>query len=206
VTVLPPPADLDAIVATRTALHSVAEAIAAEQFASNSELALHATATGFATGWFPGAGHEPARLEVSGAQLVRYAGATTSSTRIDGLDADAVAALVAWWSLGDDVLSDLPLGGDTISPVILWPEHFDIAVTVTTPDERGLNLGFSPGDEFSAEPYAYAGPWTPLTGLFWNAPFGAYRTYSQIAEVNVGDARRAALDFLTEARELFDKS
>jgi hypothetical protein len=51
---------------------------------------------------------------------------------------------------------------------VLWPEHFDVAVTV---DE--VNYGVSAGDDYHALPYAYVGPWTPRNGEFWNAPFGA---------------------------------
>lgn len=53
---------------------------------------------------------------------------------------------------------------------VLWPEHFDIAVA-----EDEVNYGVSAGDDFHPLPYAYVGPWTPRTGPFWNAPFGAIR-------------------------------
>jgi hypothetical protein len=46
-----------------------------------------------------------------------------------------------------------------------------------------VNLGGSPGDGFSDEPYLYVGPWTsdrPGDSEFWNAPFGAFRTWSQL--------------------------
>ncbi|GLP75805.1 hypothetical protein TUM20983_29150 [Mycobacterium antarcticum] len=52
---------------------------------------------------------------------------------------------------------------------VLWPEHFDVAVT-----EDEVNYGVSPGDDFHALPYAYVGPWTSRIGDFWNAPFGAF--------------------------------
>lgn len=48
---------------------------------------------------------------------------------------------------------------------VLWPEHFDVAVT-----EDEVNYGVSPGDDFHALPYAYVGPWTSRIGDFWNAP------------------------------------
>ena len=52
---------------------------------------------------------------------------------------------------------------------VLWPEHFDVAIRV---DE--VNYGVSPGDGFSAEPYAYVGvAAAPAGDAFWNAPFGA---------------------------------
>jgi hypothetical protein len=51
---------------------------------------------------------------------------------------------------------------------VLWPEHFDVAVT-----EDEVNYGVSAGDSFHDTPYAYVGPWAARTGSFWNAPFGA---------------------------------
>ncbi|MDY7000028.1 MAG: hypothetical protein SW019_25860 [Actinomycetota bacterium] len=51
---------------------------------------------------------------------------------------------------------------------VLWPEHFDVAVT-----EGSVNYGVSAGDGYHGAPYAYVGPWEPRTGAFWNAPFGA---------------------------------
>ncbi len=41
----------------------------------------------------------------------------------------------------------------------LWPEHFDVGTTLDLGD--GVNLGFSPGDAFSEDPYVYVGPWGP---------------------------------------------
>jgi hypothetical protein len=74
---------------------------------------------------------------------------------------------------------------------VLWPEHFDLAVTV---DE--MNLGVSPGDSWSAEPYAYVGPWEPRRGDFWNAPFGAARPMSALPDVD------ALAAFFTEGHRL----
>ena len=57
----------------------------------------------------------------------------------------------------------------------LWPEHFDLATTISE-----VNFGGSPGDGSHPEPYLYVGPWTPREGEFWNAPFGALRPSSQV--------------------------
>jgi len=63
----------------------------------------------------------------------------------------------------------------------------------TTVDE--VNYGVSPGDDHLPEPYAYVGPWTPPTGAFWNAPFGATRTLAELSDV---------LEFFTAGRSLLD--
>jgi hypothetical protein len=88
-------------------------------------------------------------------------------------------ALYAWFELGWRVLD--AVAADTSasdrSTVQLWPEHFDAGCGVDLGSGAGVNLGFSPGDSFSGEPYAYVGPWGPERPgepAFWNAPFGAF--------------------------------
>ncbi len=66
------------------------------------------------------------------------------------------------------------LGQCRQSTVQLWPEHFDVGTTLDLGD--GVNLGFSPGDAFSEDPYVYVGPWgavRPGDDGYWNVPFGA---------------------------------
>jgi hypothetical protein len=76
---------------------------------------------------------------------------------------------------------------------VLWPEQFDLAAT-----EDEVNYGVSAGDDYHALPYAYVGPWTPHTGSFWNAPFGAVRALDPGHDVDELSADIVA--FLTEGR------
>jgi hypothetical protein len=62
---------------------------------------------------------------------------------------------------------------------VLWPEHFDVAIT-----DREVNFGVSAGDDYHPLPYAYVSPWTPHTGTFWNAPFGAVRSLDPAHDVD----------------------
>jgi hypothetical protein len=100
------------------------------------------------------------------------------------VDADASRVLGGWYAFGQQVLDDLAVrwSAGRVSEAQVWPEHFDLAVTVGLADARKVNIGFSPGDAFSAEPYLYVGPQdtTGLSGTFWNAPFGAYVPYGGI--------------------------
>ena len=82
--------------------------------------------------------------------------------------------------------------------VQLWPEHFDLATTVS-----GVNYGGSPGDAGHPTPYLYVGPYTPPTpdGGFWNEPFGASVDLAAVgspadalAFFREGRARAAELD------------
>jgi len=87
-------------------------------------------------------------------------------------EADA-AELMRWLELGE---SALRLATPDEDPV-LWPEHFDVAIA-----EAEVNFGVSLGDSFHELPYAYVGPWVPRSGTFWNAPFGAVRAATEIAD------------------------
>ena len=98
------------------------------------------------------------------------------------VDEAAAHSLGEWFALATTVLTGLTVPSGTVDAPTLWPEHFDLAVTVMLPGDVGVNVGFSAGDATSAEPYAYVGPWdrTGLTGEFWNAPFGALRTRREL--------------------------
>ena len=62
----------------------------------------------------------------------------------------------------------------------LWPEHFDLALTM---DE--VNYGGSPGDDDHAGPYLYVGPWSfdRAADPLWNEPFGMSRLWHQVPDV-----------------------
>ena len=105
------------------------------------------------------------------------------------LDEAAAAALADWFRLGSEALSkfSLEVAAESPSAAQLFPEHFDLGITAGP-----VNYGFSPGDDAIAEPYVYVGPHRlpPPAGELWNAPFGAYRTWSQVT------SSEQALDFL----------
>lgn len=116
------------------------------------------------------------------------------------VDRDASTALGAWYAFGGLVLDRLParvLAG-TVGSAQLWPEHFDLAVTVDVASGARANVGFSPGDGFEAEPYVYVGPVgaEPTDDPYWNAPFGAFLPYADLAASS--DPAGAALGFVGE--------
>ena len=90
---------------------------------------------------------------------------------LDPADAHAVHR---WFERTDRALATLcdQVGGAPSAHAQLWPEHFDLAVTIAE-----VNYGGSPGDDGHPTPYAYVGPWdrSALAGDFWNEPFGASR-------------------------------
>lgn len=184
---------MDDYTATRVSLHGVAECLlAGPQYATSTTIRLRVLQGGFATVAAP-------MLRVSGTDLVREDG---RRVRLAGPFAEVAAAagvaftvpdfyadhsgvgphdqvvvdlvqaarIASWFDRGRQALTLL----DPAQPPVLWPEHFDLAITI---DE--VNLGVSPGDRYWADPYAYVGPWDfdpdkpGYQGPFFNAAFGA---------------------------------
>jgi len=117
------------------------------------------------------------------------------------VDPNAAAALGEWYRVVgaalDRVVAAVSPSG-TPTPARLWPEHFDVAVEAVARPGVRVNLGGSPGDGFSDEPYLYIGPWTddrPGDAAFWNAPFGSALKRSELDESDlVGSAAAYLLD------------
>ena len=105
------------------------------------------------------------------------------------VDPATAAALAGWFQLGQRALASLAteLAAENPSEPQLFPEHFDLGITA-----GAVNYGCSPGDDVIGVPYLYVGPHQlpPPEGSYWNAPFGAYRTWDDVGEVD------QALDFL----------
>lgn len=126
------------------------------------------------------------------------------------VDASAADVLADWFRFGWAVLDAAvaALGPDAEPSVVqLWPEHFDAGCDVAANPDRRANLGASPGDSFSAQPYLYVGPWDPERPgdpAYWNAPFGAVLTYDQL--VASPDPVAVAVAFLRRGVELLQTS
>ncbi len=189
--------DEQSLVGTRRGLHAVAELVlAGPQYAASHDIRLRATPGGFGT-------CSPPELRVDGLELVAASGRLplgstcaelAAAAGLEArdlrdvyavgpelgahepvvLDPEAVALIADAFALGDAALRAL---APTQEPV-LWPEHFDIAITV---DE--VNYGVSPGDAHSAVPYAYVGPWSARLGDFWNTSFGAARPMTELPDL-----------------------
>jgi len=109
------------------------------------------------------------------------------------IDPAAAACLAAFFDLSDRALGRLCADAADADPaaVQLWPEHFDLATTISE-----VNYGGSAGDDEHALPYLYVGPWSPpaADGGFWNESFGASLTAED--GVTLDDA----VGFLREGR------
>lgn len=182
---------------TRRALHGLAELVlAGPQYAETRTIRLRVTPRGFGTVTTPDLRVEGLEL-VSPSTRIPLTGTFRSLASAVGVearslrevydagpgvgpddpvvvDADAVAVIVRSLGNGDAALRNFAPDQEPV----LWPEHFDLAVTV---DE--VNYGVSLGDATIPEPYAYVGPWVPREGAFWNAPFGAARALTELPEV-----------------------
>ena len=197
--------------ATRKALHAVAELVlAGPQYRRSGTIRLRITPGGFGTVTAPD-------LRVDGIDLVSGTtrvslkattpGAVAAAAGVDAgiaagvyhdgggagpddqidVDADAAARIAAAYALGVTALQRL----DATQTAVLWPEHFDVSITV---DE--IDFGVSPGDSWLDEPYAYVSLGHAGTGPFWTAPFGAARPMRDIPDAD------ALASFFATGREL----
>lgn len=183
---------------TRHSLHGVAELVlAGPRYASGGSMRLRAGGDGIRTWDDP-----PLLLTagglVAGATRVSLDGATYAAAaealglvahplddvyhdgphvapdEVIALDPAHVVVVLEGLRRGDRALRDF----SPSSEPVLWPEHFDVAITVAD-----VNYGVSPGDGFLDRPYAYVGPHAPPAGDFWNAPFGAARALDDLPDV-----------------------
>ena len=215
--------------ATVESLHEVAAELLAPARKPPNEIALEATPGGFGTPCFDFDGARR-RVRVEGDELVHecsdkqrrapmrsLAGAGEAITELlpidtqlsdEPLTVDAAAsrALGAYYGFGAEVLGHLLAAAgpdDEVSPVRLWPEHFDIAIELGS-ERQGVraNYGFSPGDEQHQEPYLYVGPWSAaVDGELWNAHgfAGAELSYSDL--IAAEDQAAAAFEFFASRRD-----
>jgi hypothetical protein len=116
------------------------------------------------------------------------------------VDAAGVADLAEWYAFTTELLESLRAEAapqDDVSPVRIWPEHFDAAIDLgdQTAGRRGT-FGGSPGDGHHDQPYLYVSPWAGrIDGFFADPTFkGASLTHAEI----LAGADPAA--FLREAR------
>ena len=124
------------------------------------------------------------------------------------VDAPATLAIGAWFAFGssllDVVVSARP--DADVDRVRLWPEHFDLGLSMDATPTARVNLGASPGDDEIDEPYLYLAPWggarpEAVPDGYWNASFGAALTYGEVAAAH--DPTTAALRFWRAGLEAF---
>lgn len=200
--------------ATRRSLHGVAELVlAGPQYRTSGSIELRVTPGGFATTVAPDlrveglhvvAGDVRAPLVDGGSYAELAAAIGVIASRLedvyaegpgvgedDHLEVEAAAAaeIAEAFRVGDEAMRMLAPAERSI----LWPEHFDVGITVAR-----VNYGLSPGDAAIDEPYAYVGPWERASyeGPFWNAPFGAAQPLTGLGGV------AAVLAFFREGQRL----
>lgn len=117
------------------------------------------------------------------------------------IDGDAAASLAGWYAYVTGLLEGLrgeATAADDVSPVRLWPEHFDAAIDLGdgAAGRRGT-YGGSPGDVNHDQPYLYASPWAGRIDEFFDDPSfpGAALTHDRIR------SGADAAGFLREARD-----
>jgi hypothetical protein len=200
------------LIATREALHQIAEhVVAAAQYAETGRIRLQYVPGGFQTTQVLDGNRRIAvlegRLVVSDGGAVRSAPITTVRAAAEfvgispglppaayraatplvpdavlAVDADSARRLAAWYGVGDAALRVFAAG-----------VHAAAAEPVLWPEHFDLgitvdevNYGVSPGDDQVPAPYLYVGPHSgpPRRDRFWNTNFGAARTIDAIGSVD----------------------
>jgi hypothetical protein len=145
------------------------------------DLAVHGAALAVADRRIPLSGHslrdlaDAAGVEAGAPADLYRDGSGAAPDDVFTVDPGAAELIADWYAIGEAALRRLDPG----QTPVLWPEHFDLAITV---DE--VNYGVSPGDGYLDEPYAYVGPWQARTGEFWTVPFGAARPRTELSDVD----------------------
>jgi hypothetical protein len=189
---------MDALASTRRLLHGVAEGLlAGPQHRSCRRIALRVVPGGFATVGRPALRLDGTDLVVDERRRVPLSGtfaevgaatghgygepvdvyrehSGTSADDVIDLAADAQRMIVDWFVLGDAALRALAPN----EVPTLWPEHFDVAILL-----QDRSFGVSPGDAYSAQPYAYVSDSALPRDDFWNAPFGACRPAQELGDL-----------------------
>jgi len=109
------------------------------------------------------------------------------------LDRAAMKVISDWYLLGSQALQRLASLAAAEEPSEAQLWPEHLDLAISV---GAVNYGFSPGDAAHPEPYVYVGPHAgrPRVDEFWNAEFGAIRSRSQVR--GAGDA----LDFFNHAR------
>jgi hypothetical protein len=186
------------LASTRQRLHGIGECLmAGPQRRAGGRFTLRVTPGGFATTGEPAVRLDGADLVVDESRRVAVHG--TFAQMADALGVDFGAPPDSYpdgsgATPGDDVALDGPsarllLGWYLLTDAalrvvapretpILWPEHFDVAILLDD-----ISYGASPGDSFHAMPYAYVSAGEHGDSDFWNAPFGALRSYQLMKDL-----------------------
>jgi hypothetical protein len=201
--------DSQALTRTRRTLHGLAELLlAGPQYAAGNGIRLRPVPGGFATVKAPDVRVDgvdlvsaDVRVPIRGtyADLARQLGVRArplndvysdgpgiSPDDIVDVDREAAALVADAFAVGAEAMA----GFAPEQEPVLWPEHFDLGISVAE-----VNYGVSPGDDGIPMPYAYVGPHGPVTGTFWNQPFGAARSLRDLPDV------AAVVAFFREGRE-----
>ena len=187
--------DPEVLASTRQRLHGIGECLmAGPQRRAGGRFTLRVTPGGFATTGEPAVRLDVTDLVVDESRRVAVHGTFTQMADALGvdfgpppdgypdgsgtnptddiaLDEPSARLIVDWYRLTDAALRVM---APRETP-ILWPEHFDVAILLDD-----TSYGASPGDSFHAMPYAYVSAGEHCDSKFWNAPFGAIRSYQKM--------------------------
>lgn len=97
-----------------------------------------------------------------------------------GVDPGSARQLADWFALVNAALEEFRRrhAVDAPSMVQLWPEHFDLACSMSE-----INFGGSPGDAEHDVPYLYVAPWSVVPSELWNESWGVSAPWTAVCDV-----------------------
>jgi hypothetical protein len=123
---------------------------------------------------------------------------------------EPLAVLATWYANANALLGQVQRGLKArklmAPPVRCWPHHFDLDCAVPFGGDRGMGVGFSPGDEYCDEPYFYVSmyPEPSIPGLPLLPALGHWHTYHFLAALAPAHKIVAAVDQGVYARDFLD--
>jgi hypothetical protein len=123
----------------------------------------------------------------------------------------------AYYANTHKLLQEVMNDTEDISPIQIWPHHFDMAVLISLPGKKGgepmtIGMGLSPGDKSYSEPYWYVTPYPypnseKLPGLeghgFWHTEHwvGAVLPASTLTQDSAQAQEEQVRSFLRSAQK-----
>jgi hypothetical protein len=124
--------------------------------------------------------------------------------------AEPLRMLANWYADANALLGQfqqkMTARGLKAPPVRCWPHHFDLDTPISLGRDRGMGLGFSPGDEYCDEPYFYVTiyPEPKIPELPLLPPVGHWHSHEFVAAFAPAHKVVAAKDQAADVAAFFD--
>ncbi|MCA9320830.1 MAG: hypothetical protein KDB53_08855, partial [Planctomycetes bacterium] len=115
----------------------------------------------------------------------------------------ALVELASWFRSALELIDDLRGEFAQLSEARVWPHHFDLGalLPLSGAGERGLGIGFSPGDQHYDQPYFYCSPYPSPAGRLPELDWGHWHQDGFLSAILTAEALLGAESMEQAARE-----